>query len=343
MVKTKDRRASILALHQAGITPADIAKRLLIPRTTVFNNLKRFKETGTMDDRPRSGRPKTATSNRIVKVIREKIRRDPRRSMRKMAADAGISEKSVRRICKTRLNLRPYKIQKAHVLTESMKKIRLQRCKALLKRFTAARHSVVVFTDECLFNIEQFVNHQNDRILVGNMQDANDSGRIASRSGHPQSVMAFGGITSDGKTPLIFVDQGVKVNSRNYLNDILKKELLPWALSHFGNRQWTFQQDSAPAHKAKIVQDWCAANFPDFISAKEWPPYSPDLNPMDYSVWSVLKAKACATPHRNLDSLRRALEKTWDDLDLSYLRAAVDAFPKRLRACIKANGGLFEI
>lgn len=133
------------------------------------------------------------------------------------------------------------------------------------------------------------------------------------------------------------------MNAKNYLDEILVKELLPWATAHFGGSNWTFQQDSAPAHKAKLVQDWLKAHTNDFISPKEWPPYSPDLNPLDYSVWSVLEAKACARPHSNVASLKRALLKAWDDIDVNYLRATVDSFPKRLRACIREKGGVFEL
>jgi hypothetical protein len=305
--------------------------------------LKRLKETGSTQDKPRSGRPPTSSSKIIIKKVRDRIRQNPRRSMRKMANDLQIGRESLRKLCRDKLKLIPYKIQKAHILTDSMKKVRMERCKLLLKRFSSARHLGIVFTDESLFNVEAFLNHQNDRILSRNISDANMKGRIASRSGHPQSVMVFGGITSDGKTPLVFVDSGVKINSQNYLNDVLIKEVLPWSQSHFGTKPWTFQQDSAPAHKAKIVQGWCKNNFPDFISTQEWPPYSPDLNPLDYSLWSVLKTKACSIPHRNVDSLRRALQKEWNNLSPEYLRAAVNDFPKRLRACIKAKGGYFEI
>ncbi|VDL81638.1 unnamed protein product [Nippostrongylus brasiliensis] len=101
---------------------------------------------------------------------------------------------------------------------------------------------------------------------------------------------------------------------------------------------YVFQQDSAPAHKAKSVQKWCKDNLHDFVSAEEWPPYSPDLNPMDYSIWSVLEAKACATPHRSLDCLKESLIKAWDEIDEDYLRRTIDAFPQRLHQCI-VNGG----
>lgn len=296
-----------------------------------------------MEDRARSGRPTTATNCRTVKKIRERIRRSAARSMRKMAAEIGVSRESVRRICKAHLGLHPYKLRKAHQLTDAMKKIRLERCKQLLKRFSASRHRRILFTDECLFTIEQFYNPQNSRVLAKNTVEAGEKGRIVSRTGHPKSVMVFAGITSDGKTPLIFVESGIKIASQNYLDDILVKVILPWSHTHFGNQPWTFQQDSAPAQKARIVQQWCSSNLPAFISAKEWPPYSPNLNPMDNSVWSVLKSKVCARPHRNLESLRRALQVAWRDLDVDYLRATVEDFPKRLKACIKEKGGLFEI
>ncbi|GFW04809.1 paired domain-containing protein [Trichonephila clavipes] len=42
-------------------------------------------------------------------------------------------------------------------------------------------------------------------------------------------------------------------------------------------------KNSTPAYKAKTPQEWCKANFPD-IPSEEWPPYTPDFNPMDYSV-----------------------------------------------------------
>ncbi|GFV17619.1 hypothetical protein TNCV_4406551 [Trichonephila clavipes] len=36
----------------------------------------------------------------------------------------------------------------------------------------------------------------------------------------------------------------------------------------------------------------CKASFPD-ISSEEWPPYTPDLSLMDYSVRSILESRAC--------------------------------------------------
>ena len=49
------------------------------------------------------------------------------------------------------------------------------------------------------------------------------------------------------------------------------------------------QPDDAPAHTAKkLTQDWIATNCSEFIGKDEWPPNSPDLNPLDYHVWGAM-------------------------------------------------------
>ena len=111
---------------------------------------------------------------------------------------------------------------------------------------------------------------------------------------------------------------------------------------HFRDQQWTFQQDSAPAHKATLTQNWIREHFPNFISSQEWPPNSPDINPLDCSVCSILEFNACAEPHESVDSLKLALKKAWDELSLETVAKIVDDFPKRLEKCINSCGGHFE-
>jgi len=43
------------------------------------------------------------------------------------------------------------------------------------------------------------------------------------------------------------------------------------------------------SHRAKATHDFLQNVVPDLISAKECPTRSPDLNPLDYSVWDILQ------------------------------------------------------
>jgi inhibitor of nuclear factor kappa-B kinase subunit alpha len=105
---------------------------------------------------------------------------------------------------------------------------------------------------------------------------------------------------------------------------------------------WTFQQDSAPAHKAKIVQKWLQDHVPDFIATQDWPSASPDLSPLDYEVWSTLEAKVCSKPYESVEALKRSLTRGWDRIPMETLRKSVEEWRNRFRRCIEAMGGNFE-
>jgi hypothetical protein len=66
------------------------------------------------------------------------------------------------------------------------------------------------------------------------------------------------------------------------------------------------------------------------------------LDPLDYAVWSILEEKACAKLHKDVESLKRALIKAWDEITEGMLEKIVDNFPKRLKACVESKGGHFE-
>uniref|UniRef100_A0A1I7RU52 DDE_3 domain-containing protein n=1 Tax=Bursaphelenchus xylophilus TaxID=6326 RepID=A0A1I7RU52_BURXY len=260
-------------------------------------------------------------------------------SMRKIARETGLSRTSVRRMAKDVLKLKPYKLQKVQRLTERDKKVRLERCRKLKRRAAGQVWEKILFSDEKLFSLEQAQNHQNDRFWS---TEHPGPSAIVERRQKPLSVMVWGGICASGKTPLIFVEERVKVNKEVYCRDILESVVLPWSKKHFGKQKWVFQQDSAPAHKAKSTQDWCRSHFPDFITTADWPPYSPDLNPMDYSVWSLMEARACRKPHKTLESLKQSLQREWEKLSKEELRRIAKNFTSRLGLCIAAKGGHFE-
>ncbi|KAK0402589.1 hypothetical protein QR680_016420 [Steinernema hermaphroditum] len=73
-----------------------------------------------------------------------------------------------------------------------------------------------------------------------------------------------------------------------------------------------------------------------------WPSNSPDLNPLDYAIWGIMEQKACAIKHKSIDSLKRALEKAWEEITPEMIAAILTNFRKRLDACIAAEGSHFE-
>jgi len=86
------------------------------------------------------------------------------------------------------------------------------------------------------------------------------------------------------------------------------------------------------------------ANCTDFIAKDQWPPNSPDLNPLDYHVWgAMLQAfhKLHSKP-KTIPELKSALQQIWDDLLQTTINKAISDFRKRLNSCVLAGGRHFE-
>ena len=118
-------------------------------------------------------------------------------------------------------------------------------------------------------------------------------------------MTVFSGICAS-KTPLVFVDEGVKINQNFYRREpfILDAVVAPWARRHFGRQQWTLQQDSVPAHRAKVTQERCKAHFIDFITSTEYSPYTRRISTIwTTAFYQILEARACGKPHKNLEAL----------------------------------------
>jgi hypothetical protein len=107
------------------------------------------------------------------------------------------------------------------------------------------------------------------------------------------------------------------------------------------NDEFVFQQDGAPAHTSQQAQDWLQQHCPEFVRKDEWPPNSPDLNPLDYFVWSaMLQSYAQRFPKpTTVAELKTVLQDIWTNLPQQSIENAVLSFRKRIKACIKAEGG----
>jgi len=71
-------------------------------------------------------------------------------------------------------------------------------------------------------------------------------------------------------------------------------------------------------------------------------PNSPDVNPVDYKIWSVIQEKVYKGRINNVDELRLRILTAWDELDQRVIDTAVGQWRTRLHACVKAKCAHFE-
>ncbi|VDL83587.1 unnamed protein product [Nippostrongylus brasiliensis] len=112
MSGVKDLRTAMAKRHKEGVLGADIARTPRTPKFTVYYNLDRLERMETIEDRPRSDRPRTYTAPVVVKRIRDKVRRHPRRHMRELSRTEGDFECSIRRTVKYNIRVVRTKYEK---------------------------------------------------------------------------------------------------------------------------------------------------------------------------------------------------------------------------------------
>uniref|UniRef100_A0AAY5KB60 Tc1-like transposase DDE domain-containing protein n=1 Tax=Esox lucius TaxID=8010 RepID=A0AAY5KB60_ESOLU len=112
----------------------------------------------------------------------------------------------------------------------------------------------------------------------------------------PQSVMVWGAMSSAGIGPLCFLRS--KVNAAVYQED-LEQFMLPAADQLYGDADFIFQLDLAPAHSAKATSTWFKDNG---IPVLNWPANLPDRKPYRKSMGHCVEEDAI----RQTQQCRRA-------------------------------------
>ena len=92
MSSVLDKRTAIVELFKAGNSRQDISKSLKVNRILVSRTFKRYEETGDIQNRPVQGRPRTASTSKLVKSTIEKIRRNYKTFIQNLAKESNVSK-----------------------------------------------------------------------------------------------------------------------------------------------------------------------------------------------------------------------------------------------------------
>ncbi len=351
--KAEQVRGAVVTLTRAGHSNQDIAEICNVPKQTVSkikSEFDAFVQGGGDPDNfdvrveARSRRSDTHPEELSARV-KASVDADPGQSIRGIARALDVSHTLVGKIVHEELGLTSYALRRGQILTQANREARVERARALLNFLKAPKertgggaNRLIFFSDEKNFQQDQVVNRRNHRWLCADPSEV----PIVSRTKFPAHVMVLGVISSEGDVmPPHFFDQGLKVNTDVYVH-VLKHVVKPWMDQIAGERTYTFQQDGAPAHTSKRAQEWLQENVPWVWSKEMWPPNSPDLNPLDFFFWSVIEEMSNRTPHSNINSLKRAIERAFDEIDRGTVKRACASFRGRLERCVANNGDFFE-
>jgi hypothetical protein len=222
-----------------------------------------------------------------------------------------------------------------------------------MRRKWGEKWKEVVFRDEATLNSARGGKPKTVRRPPGS-QFAYDSRFLAPtfESGR-FSVSFFAAITHGGHTPLIPIRKRspnertsgtdkLGMNKEQYTYEILEPWLVPFIYSLPGSPEdHPTIEDGLRSHTSALAT---ACRWSYNITRMEWPPSSPDLNPIE-NCWAMLKERVRkkmedpATRARTEAEYIALAQREWERLEWKKVDLMIERMPDRVKAVIKAKGG----
>jgi transposase len=142
------------------------------------------------------------------------------------------------------------------------------------------------------------------------------------------------GVIGKGVKILVILPRGVRVNADVYVDKCIKPNL-----TTLRKRNCLLMQDGAPAHRAESTT--AALKRLRVRVLPNWPPRSPDLNPIE-TVWAILSRRIADCGPTDIDELETFVLQEWGKISQDSIDRLVDDFERRLRDCIVGGGEIVK-
>ena len=131
---------------------------------TVRRVFQKFKDTGSVHDLTKCGRP--SLEDEVQDTIKEIFEERPTSSVRSAAHEVGCSHTTVHNVIRKKEKLFPYKLQMTQKLYEEDHALRVAMAEKLLEKISSDIDFLenVIFSDESTFYVNGVVNRHNCRI-----------------------------------------------------------------------------------------------------------------------------------------------------------------------------------
>ncbi|KAJ6094481.1 hypothetical protein N7467_001994 [Penicillium canescens] len=345
-------RAKIYELHATnGWGATTIKKKRFpdIPRSTIQYTLTQETKRQKQESLPRSGPPGKLTEedrDRIYDTIQEK----PSILIEDLLGevDFKVHRTSIWRLT-YEMGLQKWRKMQRPSLTPLHAEKRL-RWALRYQQFTSTDWARVYWSDEC--TVERGIGQRQEWTftrpkdqLFQHLKEGSQVQMIPARGQQIKQMFwaAFCGLPRrSGLIPLLGDPESQRGSVSSRTIEELYRRVLPTLLNSLGHNA-IFQQDNAPVHTAYIVRD--ALNELEY-EIMEWPPYSPDLNPIE-NIWALLKAEILKrhpelmhlpNSESTLDLLLQAAQEAWEGPDIEIFKHLSETMPHRVADVIKYEG-----
>jgi transposase len=306
-----------------------------IPRSTIYDIIKRFERGLPCDDKRRKGRP-----CKLNKKQQQKLKNCTENhvgiSQRKLALKFMVSRPCIQRNF-NKLGLKYYKRQRAPKYNQKQLEQMPSKCRKLRREITD-HETFIIIDDEKYFTFSGDEMPGNAGFYSSDKRHTPTDVKFKSKQKFAPKILVWLALASKGiSAPYIGTTKGPAINSDTYIEKCLPK-LLKFINKHHQDDKYIFWPDLATSHYAKTTTEWLNEHKIPFVPKGINPPNVPKARPIE-DFWSILANKvynggwAAMNEKQLVNRIKTQLKK----MDLKVVQTMMEGVRGKLRK-IEDNG-----
>lgn len=309
---------------------------------TVKNWVAKFKRGDYgVEDEARSGRPPEVTTPENIEAVHELILKDRRISITSIEKELNISYARVQNIIHAELGMKKLSAKWVlKCLSNEQKKARVEASKGILKFFRQDKAGfldrIVTMDETWLFCYDPETKQQSMQWRHAGSPRHKKFRQVRSK----EKVLASVFWDCSGIIMIEYLNYGETVNKEYHMSllDKLKTEIKAKRRGKL-SKGILFLRDNASPHTANAT----LAKLKDLdFTLLDHAPYSPDLAPSDYHLFTKLKTHLKGNRFESTDDVKRATEEFLEDLPASFYLEGIEKLETRSKKCIELKGDYIE-
>jgi hypothetical protein len=353
----------IITMMEAGNTQMAVAAKLGINRNVVGKYWQRYQTTGGVARQPGSGRKPildTAAEDKVLEMVTGSDSPSAEDVSKQLHVE-GVTPHAVNRSTIIRAAQRAagragqklwvQRGKPAKAMTADTKKKRL----AFALAHQNTDWKLVLFTDRKKFHLRYpGTKVKQCRWVLGLAIDSTAAAYMPTR---PYCYNLYAGMCLCGVTKAHAVAGTSKHTQKHYnkrgqlakniteseFKVVMGETLLPEGRKLFttqGISTWTLQMDNDPSHNCApaVLKKYNKANSSSVQQLINWPPNSPDLNPIE-NLWAWLQARVDQKGCSSFEEFKQAVDSELAAVPKEHLANLVASMKKRLQLVVKRGGG----
>jgi len=293
-------------------------------------------------------RERKVRTRNTIKAVEKLVNCENPSTYRVIQKKMPCSLRTINRIIHEDLALKTRRKKKVHRLKPQDKKIRKRSCRILYERYLAGDKSEFIVTlDEAWFYLSDS-NKKRKNCYVKRGDRIPEDWINDCKEAFPSGFMVVGILSGRGAMPLIKIPKETKINSTVYQAKVLSPIFDNFIPNFYPGEaeKVHLHHDRATSHTSRSTRSFIEEKQREMginvIETKNIPVRSPDVAPLDFYCFGMLKQRLFKRRPTTLDGLWNVLKDEWSKITVPDVKKCFASWKKRCRLVVKNQGNHIE-